>query len=192
MKKCVFLFLLVFVCVLAGSAEAVAQKNGSGKGKKPSEKTRAAARAIYVNLTIAEQTLNGQTEMSLSTIGLQYDQRLVAKKGGWGSRSDGLGFYGGVAAYDNDGLRLMIPFGANYLLGKQSHHLEVGAGATYLSPPTNGNSKFIGSMALGYRFQPAKGGSNARIGIGPSLDFDNDELPFVWKQFYISGGIAFR
>ena len=55
---------------------------------------------------------------------------------------------------------LFVTPAVNFLLGKKSHHLEVGISAIYFSMP---------SARIGYRYQPAKGGFLFRVGYTPML-----------------------
>ena len=70
---------------------------------------------------------------------------------------------------------LFVTPAVNLLLGKKSHHLEIGMSAIYLTIP---------SARIGYRYQPAKGGFLFRIGFTPIV-----AIPFPWAG--ISFGYTF-
>ena len=82
-----------------------------------------------------------------------------------------------MGSYDNSYAPLSKSFllvtpAVNLLLGKKSHHLEVGMSAIYFSIP---------SARIGYRYQPAKGGFLFRIGYTPIIL----AMPLHW------GGLSF-
>lgn len=91
-----------------------------------------------------------------------YDARLHNTRTGWGYRV-GMGYFGA-----SGNTVFTIPLQVNYLYGERNHHLELGAGTTFLhSNGTNvGNSVwefdritgFIGTGTIGYRYQPARAG----------------------------------
>ena len=103
---------------------------------------------------------------------INYDMRLQKKE-------DGLGFRVGVGGFSIDGTSaIFIPFGLNYLMGKdQRNYFELGAGATIVSIKernyfngTSGSDNFsssFGHIYMGYRLQPKNGGFTFKAGITP-------------------------
>jgi hypothetical protein len=111
--------------------------------------------------------------------------------------------YVSITAVGDDGASanatfLAIPITFSYLgLGSLKHIFEVGAGGTILyasaSANTIGGSSGgsgvggIGTLILGYRYQPPHGGFMFRAGIAPLITSYGDFLP--WP--YVSLGAAF-
>ncbi len=110
------------------------------------------------------------------TYSLNYDQRFQ-------NRLDGLGFKAGVSYLAIDGTSVSsIPFGLNYLLGKNGKYFELGLGATVLTgsdrtdvfPGDNERTRgsaLIGNMILGYRSEPVKGGFLFRASVTPLFGY---------------------
>jgi hypothetical protein len=103
-------------------------------------------------------------------ITVNYDTRFGKTIDKWGYRI-GTGYY-------NTGANSVftVPFQINYLYGKTTSFLELGAGTTFLIShgSTNGTvfqfdniTGFIGTATIGYRYQQADGGMNFRIGFVP-------------------------
>jgi hypothetical protein len=124
---------------------------------------------------------------------LNYDTRFT-------KRGDGLGGKVGVGyAPVNGDQYFSFPFMVNYLLGKNSHYFEVGAGANYLVGDYQNGGGIIGipeiaiwegwtgNLSLGYRYQPGDGGFLFRAGITPM--FTKNEFKPFWPQ--VSLGYAF-
>lgn len=117
-----------------------------------------------------------------------YDRR-------FSKRVDGLGFSVGAGYIKIDDVSLFsLPIGLNYLLGKNGKYFEVGAGATYFSATiddigdaSDHGSTVMGTMTLGYRSQPIKGGFMFRAGINPIIFRDN----FIPYYPYVSFGYSF-
>lgn len=107
-----------------------------------------------------------------------YDTRFSNKRGGIGGRV-------GIGYIATDGTSVTtIPFGLNYLLGKEASFFEIGLGATYLG--VNGTdvffdnstaNTFIGTMSFSYRLQPVDSGFAFRAGITPIFN-SNFFLPY--------------
>ncbi|RWY51132.1 hypothetical protein [Mucilaginibacter gilvus] len=135
-----------------------------------------------------------------SLYSVNYDTRFKKRRNGLGARI-GLTY----VFLDNE-KALAVPFLLNYLFGKKKHFFEVGAGATYYYDfktdytPLFGetdlpaSTKFeqygsgvIGSVTVGYRYQPLKGGFNFRA--GNSVIIKKEFLPF-WP--YVSVGYTFK
>lgn len=111
-------------------------------------------------------------------LSVNYDARFQRRPDGLGWRL-GLGY-----SFTNDPAFITVPFQLNYLLGRNGHYFEMGAGLTYLHVTQNtpdqyydlfGGSNFsnqinnilIGTMSFGYRSQPLRGGFNFRGGLIP-------------------------
>jgi hypothetical protein len=103
---------------------------------------------------------------------LNYDTRFGNKRDGWGYRV-GAGYY-------NTGSNWVasVPMQINYLYGKGSSFLELGAGTTFVRSQgsTNGTyfqfddiTGFIATATIGYRYQQDNGGINFRIAFVPIL-----------------------
>ncbi|MCL6259656.1 hypothetical protein M3O96_11175 [Aquiflexum sp. TKW24L] len=160
---------------------------------------------VSLSLSISERSF-GQEEKEGSNHGvffeflgngifnsLNYDTRFTKKVDGFGGK---VGF--GYAPVDG-GQYFSFPFMVNYLLGKNGHYFEVGAGANYMVADYRNGGGNIGSleiaqwegwsgnMSLGYRYQPVDGGFLFRAGITPM--FIKDEFIPFWPQ--ISIGYAF-
>ncbi|WP_199851582.1 hypothetical protein [Brumimicrobium mesophilum] len=73
-----------------------------------------------------------------------------------------------------DGIYYGIPVSYNWLLGKKSHHLELGIGLTSLlvNPHSNKKSSFYAYLTpkIGYRFQRLQGGLFFRATLTPMID----------------------
>lgn len=73
-----------------------------------------------------------------------------------------------------DGIYYGVPVSYNWLLGKKSHHLELGIGLTSLlvNPHSNKNSSFYAYLTpkIGYRFQRPQGGLFFRATLTPMID----------------------
>ena len=76
-----------------------------------------------------------------------------------------------------DGVYCGIPISYNWLLGKKSHHLELGIGLTSLvvNPNSNMVSDFYTYLTpkIGYRFQRPNGGLFLRATATPMIDILN-------------------
>lgn len=117
-------------------------------------------------------------------LSLNYDTRFV-------NRHDGIGatFGAGYVSISDNSL-LTIPVQLNYLLGKNSRYFELGVGATYISSKgdkrdflsLNDAKSTIGTMTIGYRFQPEDGGFNYKASLTPLFN-SSTFFPFF-------GGVA--
>lgn len=129
-----------------------------------------------------------------------YDTRFKKQRNGWGAR------IGLTYVFIDNEKALAVPFLLNYLFGKKDKFFEIGAGATYYydfktdytplfgNPSLPESTKFkqygsgvIGSVTVGYRYQPLKGGINFRV--GNSFIIKNEPLPF-WP--YVGVGYTFK
>ena len=108
-----------------------------------------------------------------------YDARFAKQRNGWGYRV-GAGYFG-----SGGNTVFTVPLQVNYLYGEHSHLLELGAGTTFLSSRGDNKGKtwefdkitgFIGTVTIGYRYQPAKSGLNYRIAFVPII-YDQGILP---------------
>ena len=108
-----------------------------------------------------------------------YDTRLTPHRDGFGARA-------GIGYLSSDGVSLLtIPLQLNYLSGQEKNYFEAGLGTTYVNLRANSNNflfgntpaQFIGTVTLGYRYQPVNSGFNFRANIDPVFDAHNFE-PF--------------
>jgi hypothetical protein len=91
---------------------------------------------------------------------------------------------------------ITIPVMGNYYVGGRNHKLQLGAGVTFLdfSASAGSNSTFVGTvsgfapaptLAIGYRYIPARGGFTFFVGFTPFIIPGNDKVLFPW------GGMSF-
>lgn len=127
------------------------------------------------------------------TYSFNYDQRFQ-------KRLDGLGFKAGLSFLAVDGTGLgTVPFGLNYLLGKNGKYFELGLGGTYGFGYDNQYTLFgsddertsgdgvLGNMVIGYRREPVDGGFLFRATLTPFFGSD-----FFWPLYAgVSFGYAF-
>lgn len=121
-------------------------------------------------------------------LSVQYDRRFAKRVNGFGF-SAGLGFFGesGITIFS-------IPVSLNYLIGRNSHFLEIAGGTTFVSAAATDffdteNDKsngFIFHLNAGYRYQPTRGGFFFRGGISP-LFFEREYA----TSYYIGFGHNF-
>ena len=117
-------------------------------------------------------------------LSVQYDRRFSKKVNGFGFAA-GLGFYGvsGISIFS-------IPASLNYLIGRNSHFLEIAGGATFISATatdffdsgTSNGSGVIFHINTGYRYQPTRGGFFFRGGISP-LFFEGEYATSYYVGF---------
>ena len=101
-------------------------------------------------------------------LSVNYDRRFSKKV-------NGAGFTAGVGYYSLLGISLFsIPASLNYLIGRNSHFIELAAGTTFASATSDlfseeseTGSAFIFHVNLGYRYQPTRGGFFFRGGVSP-------------------------
>ena len=118
-----------------------------------------------------------------------YDRRFAKKLNGFGFAT-GFGFWGGSGT-----AIFSFPVSINYLFGKKNNFVELAAGVTFATSTYDnlddgGNStdnSIIGHINLGYRYQQAKGGFFARIGISPLFFGDGTYV----TSFYLGLGTSF-
>jgi hypothetical protein len=124
---------------------------------------------------------------------VNYDTRFSKKVDGLGGK---VGF--GYISIDGDHYS-SFPFLVNYLIGKNGHYFEMGAGANFLVADfDNGVGVFdkpeiakwegwSGTISLGYRYHPVDGGFLFRAGFTPIVK--RGEFNPFWPQ--VSFGYAF-
>ena len=101
-------------------------------------------------------------------LSVQYDRR-------FSHRVNGFGFAGGVGFFGIEGVRIFsIPLSINYLIGHNTHFIELAAGTTFVtatsdlfSSTAETGSGFIHHINAGYRYQPSRGGFFFRGGFSP-------------------------
>jgi hypothetical protein len=141
-------------------------------------------------------------------LSLHYDLRFQPDQRGWGAHA-GIGYvFGGYRDFyyaENDMIvtrrrhyptKLTIPFGFNYLLGKENspHRLELGMGATYM----NGDSRMFDEKkyttntwllvgTVGYRRVYLNGPLMWKVAFTPVMSL-HSEYPLPWAE----GSIGIR
>jgi hypothetical protein len=103
-----------------------------------------------------------------------YDLRFSGRSKGLGGR---IGF---GSSLDGNSI-YFLPLGLNYLIGKERHFFEVGAGITPVfgneNPGDSALSKSFGHLLFGYRFQPINEGFTFRAFVCPVFN-SNDFVPY--------------
>lgn len=110
-------------------------------------------------------------------LSVNYDRRFQRKVNGFDLQPV-LNFYGvsGLSIFS-------VPVSIDYLLGRNSHFMEIVAGTTFISASavdlfSDGNNSgigFIHHINAGYRYQPTRGGFFFRGGISPLFIRENME-----------------
>lgn len=189
--------LLPFLTLMLCASSLVAQTAFSSSSSSAST---SAIQADYSYTTFRqEQSENKRAQgvyFELFGTGLTYSFNYDTR---FQNRQDGLGGRVGVSYYAIDGNSLFtLPVSLNYLLGKNGHYFELGAGATFISGTVDdeGEIFFIGSdkaktvtgnLIFGYRKQPVDGGFLFRAGFAP-LIAEGNFIPY-WP--YVSFGYSF-
>ena len=155
MKITILTTAMLFTFLLGNAQRTVQLKS---KGKSESIITDRPPQAVYF-----------QIGGSAPILSVNYDRRFSKKVNGFGFAA-GLGFFGvsGSSIFS-------VPVSLNYLIGKDSHFMELAAGGTFVSTTTsdffsngtNHGSAVLGHFNLGYRYQPSNGGFFFRGGISP-------------------------
>lgn len=135
-------------------------------------------------------------------LSLNFDTRFSRSLNGLGGR---IGIsYSGLSGYH----LATIPIGLNCLIGSGGKYFEVGAGITltYFGDRSEkdsklnrsiyraiyGNSGVTGSLTIGYRKQPVKGGVTLSYGFTPIFGKDSDGKFYFMPYYpYFSIGYAF-
>jgi hypothetical protein len=181
-----FAVLIATICYNAATAQTVTSLVKTDSLKKDTVK-KVRAQNLFVEFLGPGIALSAN-----------YDTRFSKKRTGLGVRV-GVGY-----TSDNTTRIFSAPFQLNYLLGKSNHLFELGLGATYVKlkdleyhdeqyyqaiPERYQrkiftfplDTKVIGTMTFGYRYQPATSGFSFRGMISPLF---ND------KNFVMFGGIS--
>lgn len=114
----------------------------------------------------APQAVYFQLGGSAPIFSVNYDRR-------FGKRVNGAGFAAGLGFFGASGEGVFsLPLSLNYLIGNNSHFVELAGGATFLSSSSadlfdEDATLVIGHANVGYRYQPTKGGFFFRGGISP-------------------------
>ena len=108
---------------------------------------------------------------------LNYDLRFSGRQGGLGGRI-GVGY----SKLVSDGNSIFyLPVGVNFLIGREKHFFEIGAGITPVIGNENGGdsalSESFGHLLFGYRFQPINNGFTFRAFVCPVFN-SNDFVPY--------------
>jgi len=164
---------------------------------------------IFSNITVAQSVTTNKADTTkigrpeniyfeLGSAGLffslNYDTRFTNDR-------DGLGGRLGIGTWKSAGTTFVtVPFQFNYLIGRQSNFLELGAGATllalngtYYGNPLIGNrvtsvsTTVLPTTTIGYRHQPYRHGIDFGVSINPML-LDGTFIPY----FGASVGYTFK
>lgn len=135
--------------------------------------------------------------ISFLGIGFNYEYRFERRLNGWGLRA-GLNFT------SDDGIGgIVVPVQLNYLLGRRGRYFEVGAGTTFLTHYNRLMSKVyyyndephlavVGTMSMGFRYQPVGGGLMFMFGNSPWIAKKSDGgLHFEAFMPYFAIGYSF-
>lgn len=117
-------------------------------------------------------------------LSVMYDRRFM-------QRVNGLGFGAGIGFWGEEGVTIFsVPVQLNYLFGRDTHFIELGAGTTYVTSGESlfdeNESGFIHHINIGYRHQPTRGGFFFRGGYSP-LFFGGESV----TSFYLGFGHNF-
>src|SRR5690606_26814841 len=175
MKKNLLAILTAALCVSSLSAQSTLTYN-SAQNMSSNNNDKSGYLAFLQDQTESKRKQGVFFELFGTglTYSFNYDTRFQ-------NRPDGLGGRVGVSYYAIDGNSLFtLPVSLNYLLGKNGHYFEVGAGATFISGTVDdeGEIFFIesdkaktvtGNLIFGYRKQPLDGGFLFRAGFAPLI-----------------------
>lgn len=121
-------------------------------------------------------------------LSINYDARFTKRRDGWGGRL-GVGYLA-----DRSSSLITIPLQLNYLIGQNTHFLELGLGATYINYNDDTDhdeayffslddlSVVFGTTTIGYRYQPVNSGFNFRGSINPLFN-THGIYPFLGISF---------
>jgi hypothetical protein len=121
-------------------------------------------------------------------LSVNYDRR-------FGKRVNGFGFAGGLGFYAIFGVNIFsVPVSLNYLIGRNSHFIEIAGGATYVTATSDlftdeveTESALIYHLNAGYRYQPTRGGFFVRAGVSPLFSGYGESI----TSYYIGLGHNF-
>lgn len=121
-------------------------------------------------------------------LSVNYDRR-------FGKRVNGAGFATGIGFYSIFKVNIFsVPVSLNYLIGRNSHFIEIAGGATFVTATidlfTNEietTSGFIYHFNAGYRYQPTRGGFFVRAGVSPLFSGYGEYI----TSYYIGLGYNF-
>lgn len=138
--------------------------------------------------------------LGLTPLSLNFETRFDRRLNGWGLRVGG-SYYGS----GSNGV-VTVPIQVNYLLGRRGRYFEMGAGATFMRGHyslydtgcvrrhrSGSDFNLAGTLTLGFRYQPVKGGFMFRVGFSPILTTKGEanKLIFVPYMPYLSLGYSF-
>lgn len=188
MKK----LILLGLSLVASLGTLLAQETVSSEGNVvPQEQLKKPPMAVFTEIYGA----------GVNLASINFDSRFKKAHGG-------LGWRAGIS-YSNlsDVSLLTIPVGLNYLLGKNGKYFEVGVGATAMFSSTirlnlfsssssdsyekGKKSHITGTLTLGYRSQPVKGGFLFGVGITPIFGSADGEIYFFPLIPYVKLGYTF-
>mgnify|MGYP003471319697 FL=1 len=131
-------------------------------------------------IAIADSYISAQSAKSVyfelggpGIASFNFDTRFSGRDGGLGGRIGA-----GYSKFVGDGSSVFyLPLGINYLIGKEKHFFEMGAGVTPVFGVEDGDSvisESFGHLIFGYRFQSLNDGFTFRAFACPvfnSIDF---------------------
>jgi hypothetical protein len=164
---------------------------------------------IFNNITVAQSVTTSKADTAKTRrpenvyfesgsaglfFSLNYDTRFTNERNGLGGRL-------GIGTWKSAGTTFVtVPFQLNYLIGRQSNFLELGAGATllalngtYYGNPLIGNhvtsvsTTVLPTTTIGYRHQPYHHGVDFGVSVNPML-LDGTFIPY----FGVSVGYTFK
>lgn len=192
MKKNLLAILTAALCVSSLSAQSTLTYNGA-QNMSSNKNDKSGYLAFRQDQTESKRKQGVFFEILGTglTYSFNYDTRFQ-------NRPDGLGARIGLSYYAIDGEKLFtLPVGLNYLLGKNGHYFEMGAGATFISVTeedgeiffvdSDSNTTITGNLVFGYRKQPVDSGFLFRAGFAPLITSGN----FIPYWPYVSFGYSF-
>ena len=116
---------------------------------------------------IAKNTIYGEAFGQGFAYSLNYDRLLNTNRRFMNSFTVGATFIPQTAGF-GDGIYMGIPVSYNWILGRKSHHLELGVGVTPMFVksrywPSSGRFYFYASPKISYRFQRPQDGLFFRV-----------------------------
>ncbi|SJZ32273.1 hypothetical protein SAMN02745205_00267 [Porphyromonas cangingivalis] len=138
--------------------------------------------------------------LGLTPLSLNFETRFDRRLNGWGLRVGG-SYYGS----GSNGV-VTVPIQVNYLLGRRGRYFEMGAGATFMRGHyslydtgcvrrhrSGSDFNLAGTLTLGFRYQPVKGGFMFRVGFSPILTTKGEANKLIFVPYipYLSLGYSF-
>lgn len=97
----------------------------------------------------------------------------------------------GVSVFDP----YFLPVSLKLILLDSRHHIETGAGLSFLLKDRPGNDFYpatspVGLVILGYRYEPQDGGGQIRVFMSPWYEFETQSVEF-WFGLSFGVGVSF-